>query len=798
MDAVRLENDKRRNQEEAHIKNVEIKNQERNKRGEKAAVAAIGFSKASLILAFRNQCMSLVNDFDYAEAFLSKSQLSKLTSDLYHDTCRFLLTNSAATFVAAVSLIDADTLHYHTVANRRDRPSDGESESTGISEIDVKELSISDDSAYVLKRGSGVSWSVVDEMTPKFISDTKYAENLVFFDGEKRKGTYLAVCLARENRAAGMLCADTLDSTTGVDLAETDIKLFNATSIVLSECLDRSTQFMMTSKREICNRRLANESRDPSMLPEPFCKSIVEAVDCIASGCWISVGMMDSAMHLRLVYRSNFDGAKESNKVVTVKDKGREIPTMFQCFQIKTVLSTKDENGDIDSLTIPVMDESQQVSAVIYIATKEQEKNPLSEQENVEFFENVARLATPVLLIASKESERRLSVLTYSGVGDSSNLFALVAELCTRHTTAKEIFIGFSHGENRLRIVKSTEGWYAEGSVISNADMSGCFHAMRTNAYYCSSSDYVSAPLSTDDTTCAFGVVCLKVSMLEGEQQAALEGTAKGLGKALVVSEFRRKMVICGHYALESLIKRTAIAGAYLSFFDIKGREICGHIVGNVNDGIKIGHEVKQRALHSTEIIPSGSEAPVGLIGIISNSEQPSNSAIDDNALQVLNDCAAAMGNIAQILKVEGINADKTLQSNIDAEEILHTHFKAARFDLVTEKTVNSVDVCFIDKIKKSSKPQAIEIAIIQAIMYILGHQQRDVSEWPKCRKLLTHHLFKEMKMIDVRSQLKVHKLKLAQECISNLEVSEIESSGSSCHSLWKWVRMILEVQELE
>ena len=56
---------------------------------------------------------------------------------------------------------------------------------------------------------------------------------------------------------------------------------------------------------------------------------------------------------------------------------------------------------------------------------------------------------------------------------------------------------------------------------------------------------------------------------------------------------------------------------------------------------------------------------------------------------------------------------------------------------------------------------QAVSIItqkIMSAIMYILGHQQRDVSEWAKCRKLITHHLMKEMKMIDVRS-LKVHKV---------------------------------------
>jgi hypothetical protein len=39
---------------------------------------------------------------------------------------------------------------------------------------------------------------------------------------------------------------------------------------------------------------------------------------------------------------------------------------------------------------------------------------------------------------------------------------------------------------------------------------------------------------------------------------------------------------------------------------------------------------------------------------------------------------------------------------------------------------------------------------------FLVLQQELDVSEWPKCRKLITHHLFKEMKMIDVRGKLKV------------------------------------------
>ena len=156
------------------------------------------------------------------------------------------------------------------------------------------------------------------------------------------------------------------------------------------------------------------------------------------------------------------------------------------------------------------------------------------------------------------------------------------------------------------------------------------------------------------------------------------------------------------------------------------------------------------------------------------------------------------MGNIAELLLAEGVLADTTLATSVEATERLGTHFKAARFDLVTEETVTAVDGTFVEQLKKAQNPRPTDVAIIQAIMYILGHQQRDVSEWPKCRKLLTHHLFKEMRMIDPRSPLKVHKLKLAQECIQGLGIAEARATGPSSFALWKWVQMILEVQELE
>ena len=148
------------------------------------------------------------------------------------------------------------------------------------------------------------------------------------------------------------------------------------------------------------------------------------------------------------------------------------------------------------------------------------------------------------------------------------------------------------------------------------------------------------------------------------------------------------------------------------------------------------------------------------------------------------------------------------------------------RFDLITQATVTAVSVKFIDATKTAKNPSVIVSfsfvsflftsaalgiyffgvctsltlacayhqtqKIMSAIMYIMGHQQRDVSEWAKCRKLITHHLFKEMKMIEVRSKLKVHKLKLAKECITGLEAGDIATGVCLSLSLFSCLRLCL------
>ena len=165
----------------------------------------------------------------------------------------------------------------------------------------------------------------------------------------------------------------------------------------------------------------------------------------------------------------------------------------------------------------------------------------------------------------------------------------------------------------------------------------------------------------------------------------------------------------------------------------------------------------------------------------------------------MLRDCAAALGRVADAVAAEGVLADRTRPEAAAAEERLATEFRAARFHLATERAAGAVDGGFEDRLKRAEAPAAADVAVVQAVMYILGHQQRDVSDWPKCRRLLTHHLLKEMRMIDVRGpRLKVHKLRLARECVGGLGLGEVRAAGPSTQALWKWVRMVLEVQDLE
>ncbi|EKX45706.1 hypothetical protein GUITHDRAFT_108579 [Guillardia theta CCMP2712] len=145
------------------------------------------------------------------------------------------------------------------------------------------------------------------------------------------------------------------------------------------------------------------------------------------------------------------------------------------------------------------------------------------------------------------------------------------------------------------------------------------------------------------------------------------------------------------------------------------------------------------------------------------------------------------------------MRVDRTDAELREGEEMLLQHFNVCRFDMQTERAIQDIGMIYIDNIRESLHPNELGACIFQAIMYILGHQQRDVSQWKRCRKLITHHLFKEMKMIDIRAPLTVHKLKLARERISALSAADIAmEAGPHALQLWKWVLMILEIQGVE
>jgi len=207
---------------------------------------------------------------------------------------------------------------------------------------------------------------------------------------------------------------------------------------------------------------------------------------------------------------------------------------------------------------------------------------------------------------------------------------------------------------------------------------------------------------------------------------------------------------------------------------------------------VRVGELVEDTMELRMAEIRIGGEGPVlGYTGVAE-----ADVAADPDAWAVVRGVTATLGICASELDAQGALFDRATPEAAASEENLPTQFKAARFRRVTKETVAAVSLPYMDSVKAGESPAASVVAIMQGIMYILGHQQRDVTEWSKCRKLITHHIFKEMSMIDVRAALKEHKLKLAKECIAELTPARIrEEAGDMPVALWEWVRMVLDVQ---
>jgi len=201
--------------------------------------------------------------------------------------------------------------------------------------------------------------------------------------------------------------------------------------------------------------------------------------------------------------------------------------------------------------------------------------------------------------------------------------------------------------------------------------------------------------------------------------------------------------------------------------------------------------------IQTQAVQPHGDGPILGFVGVsAADLEGAAISLYGESSWAIMQDVATTLASVATAISAEGLMMDQSLADYAVREENLKSLFSVMRFNLVTETTVQAVSVRFIDATKNSQRPSFITQKIMSAIMYIMGHQQRDVSEWAKCRKLISHHIFKEMKMIDIRSKLKVHKLKLAKECIAPLDAGEIATEvGPMPMALWKWVLMILAEQ---
>lgn len=264
-----------REKEEARNKAKEAKEAEKNRVGEEAAAKAMGDDRTPKILAFRAELIALIKGYD----FRKEDDTAGVNSKLFKMAARMVVTNTAASFAGCADLHgdgDDQLLHLHSAADKKEavieEDEGGEDDEIDAApkilpppEISDRELPPREsDDAYILRRGTGISWPAIDENKQVLITDTKYTEGTVFFDGEKRQGTYACVGVSREGRIAGMLTADTLDSMSGKELIMSDVHFMGAIAVVLGEALDLTTSALVASRRAIYTQKIRTLSSDPA------------------------------------------------------------------------------------------------------------------------------------------------------------------------------------------------------------------------------------------------------------------------------------------------------------------------------------------------------------------------------------------------------------------------------------------------------------------------------------------------------------------------------------------------------
>ena len=215
------------------------------------------------------------------------------------------------------------------------------------------------------------------------------------------------------------------------------------------------------------------------------------------------------------------------------------------------------------------------------------------------------------------------------------------------------------------------------GKVVARSEYPACDEAIRTQSSAVKSG-FVAVPLcrkAKDGHDSAFGVIAIQSGGLSGDAQVAFEGVGAALSAAMEVSEFRRKMVVCSHTALEGLLKRaTDIKGVYFAFCDLGGQQVCAAVKGEVVEGeepVAVGKSVSRTSKIQTQAVQPGGTGPsVGFLGV--SSEVVAKAEIKlyaDTAWDILQDVADTLANVSTALAAEGLMMDQS-SSDYAAREV--------------------------------------------------------------------------------------------------------------------------------
>jgi len=138
--------------------------------------------------------------------------------------------------------------------------------------------------------------------------------------------------------------------------------------------------------------------------------------------------------------------------------------------------STRDDAGSVLAIAHCTADEtSHAFCSAIYISAASSGK-PLTE-ETLDFVQAIAPLTAPVLLPPTQNAHRTLAMLAAAGAGDGTPLYEAAVELCDRHCGAQSgttITIAFAHGDDMVRVVKSTGSSAFRGAT---AQVGHSFHS---------------------------------------------------------------------------------------------------------------------------------------------------------------------------------------------------------------------------------------------------------------------------------------------------------------------------------